>query len=175
MSYSWSNPPEEALFHKKSDGPASAVLTIRTHNSLNADGFIKFIALTAVLMLIPVLAFLGQIVMWIIAGSLGACLTAIWLALKASWKQGQLREEVSIWSNYILLERFNPNGSTQVWHANPYWTEIRLTPTKSYVLNYLTLRGNNHEVEIGAFLSGDERLLLERDLRKAFNAATKHR
>jgi uncharacterized membrane protein len=175
MPYSWSTPPEKALFRKKSDGPASVVLTIRTHNSLNADGFIKFIALTAVLMLIPVLAFLGQIVMWIIAGSLGTCLTAIWLALKASWKQGQLREEVSIWSDYVLLERFNPNGSTQVWHANPYWTEIRLTPTNNYVLNYLTLRGNSREVEIGAFLSEDERPLLERDLLKAFNAATKPR
>ena len=175
MPYSWSTPPEKASFRKKSDGSASVVLTIRTHNSLNVNGFIKFIALTAVLMLIPVLAFLGQIVMWIIAGSLGACLTAIWLALNASWKQGQLREEVSIWSDYVLLERFNPNGSKQVWHANPYWTEIRMTPTNSYVLNYLTLRGNSREVELGAFLSEDERPFLERDLRKAFNAVTKPR
>ena len=173
MPYSWSTLPEKASFHKKSDGPAPVVLTIRTHNSLNANGFMQFIALTAVLMLIPVLAFLGQIFMWIIAGSLGTCLTAIWLALKASWKQGQLREELSIWSDCVLLERFNPNGSTQVWHANPYWTEIRLTPTNSYVLNYLTLRGNSREVEIGAFLSEDERPLLEKELLKAFNAATK--
>ncbi|MDE0783575.1 MAG: DUF2244 domain-containing protein [Planktomarina sp.] len=172
MPYSWSTLPEKVSFHKKSDGPAPVVLTIRTHNSLNANGFMQFIALTAALMLIPVLAFLGQIFMWIIAGSLGTCLTAIWLALKASWKQGQLREELSIWSDYVLLERFNPNGSTQVWHANPYWTEIRLTPTNSYVLNYLTLRGNSREVEIGAFLSEDERPLLEKDLLKAFNAAT---
>jgi len=173
MPYSWSTLPEKASFNKKSDGPAPVVLTIRTHNSLNANGFMQFIAFTAALMLIPVLAFLGQIFMWIIAGSLGTCLTAIWLALKASWKQGQLREELSIWSDCVLLERFNPNGSTQVWHANPYWTEIRLTPTNSYVLNYLTLRGNSREVEIGAFLSEDERPLLEKELLKAFNAATK--
>ena len=173
MPYCWSTPLEKAVFHKKSDGPASVVLTIRTHNSLNANGFMQFIALTAVFMLIPILAFLGQVFMWIIAGFLGTCLTAIWLALKASWQQGQLREELSIWSDCVLLERFNPNGSTQVWHANPYWTEIRLTPTNSYVLNYLTLRGNSREVEIGAFLSEDERPMLEKDLLKAFTAAIK--
>jgi uncharacterized membrane protein len=39
------------------------------------------------------------------------------------------------------------------------------------VPSYLTLRGAGREVELGAFLTQDERVTLERDLRSALRAS----
>ncbi len=48
-------------------------------------------------------------------------------------------------------------GPDQNWQANPHWVEVKLRPEGGPVENYVTPRGNNRTVEIGAFLSPDER------------------
>ena len=78
---------------------------------------------------------------------------------------------LEVWSDHVNLRRTNPNGSTQEWGANPYWTEIDIIEKYGPVPNYLTMRGNGRTVEIGAFLSEEERPILAEDLRNAFRAA----
>ena len=48
-------------------------------------------------------------------------------------------------------------GAPRHWEANPYWTEVRIYPEGGPVPQYLTLKGAGREVEIGAFLSPEER------------------
>jgi uncharacterized membrane protein len=138
---------------------------------LTPSGFVKFISITAVMMLIPIFAFLGHIFLWIIAGTLGLTLLAIWTALKASWHRGKVFEVLEIWTDCVRLKRTNPNGSIQEWDANPYWTEISIIEKNGPVPNYLTLRGNGRTVELGSFLSEDERPILAKELRDAFTSA----
>jgi uncharacterized membrane protein len=80
---------------------------------------------------------------------------------------------MELWSDCVELKRINPNGSIQKWSANPYWTEINLTEKDGPVRNYLMLRGSGRTIEIGAFLSEDERPILAQDLRDAFRLAVK--
>jgi uncharacterized membrane protein len=173
MPYHWSTLPSSADFVAKEFEDVGLCLYLSSHNSLTPSGFVKFISITAVMMLIPIFAFLGHIFLWIIAGTLGLTLLAVWTALKASWRRGKVSEVLEIWTDCVRLKRTNPDGSIQEWDANPYWTEISIITKSGPVPNYLTLRGNGRTVELGSFLSEDERPILANELRDAFNAAIK--
>jgi uncharacterized membrane protein len=174
MPYKWSSPPEHAQLWAKSSHQPGLRLSLSAHNALSREGFAGFIGATACLMAVPLLAFLGHTVLWVIATALGSALCAIWLALKASWRRGQVREEFELWSDLAVLRRINPNGQLQEWRANPYWVEVQISKDDGPVPQYLTLRGGGRVVEIGAFLSQDERPVLATDLQLAFLNAARH-
>ena len=98
-------------------------------------------------MALSILALLDNGVMWIIAAALRTALIAIWVALKASWQRGTMREELEIWIDKVHLRRIGPDGSCQVWQANPYWVDVEMQQTGGPVPNYLTLRGRGRTVD----------------------------
>ena len=120
-----------------------------------------------------ILALLDNGVMWIIAAALRTALIAIWVALKASWQRGTVREELEIWIDKVHLRRIGPDGSCQVWQANPYWVDVEMQQTGGPVPNYLTLRGRRRTVEIGSLLSEQARPELAQDLQDTFLSAVK--
>lgn len=83
-----------------------------------------------------------------------------------SWKRGTVRENLDIWSDHLRLTRFNPDGSVQDWEANPYWVKVVTHEKGGPVPHYITLCGAGRDVEIGAFLSEDERKTLADDLKQ---------
>ena len=56
------------------------------------------------------------------------------------------------------------------WETNPYWVQVRLIPTGGPVPDYLTLKGRDREVELGAFLTPAERKELAEELRAALSS-----
>ena len=124
-------------------------------------------------MALSILALLDNGVMWIIAAALRTALIAIWVALKASWQRGTVREELEIWIDKVHLRRIGPDGSCQVWQANPYWVDVEMQQTGGPVPNYLTLRGRGRTVEIGSLLSEQAHPELAQDLQKTFLSAVK--
>ena len=124
-------------------------------------------------MVLSILALLDNGVMWIIAAALGTALIAIWVALKASWRRGTVREELAIWIDKVHLRRIGPDGSCQVWQANPYWVDVEMQQTGGPVPNYPTLCGRGRTVEIGSLLSEQSRPELAQDLQDTFLSAVK--
>ena len=101
-----------------------------------------------------------------------AAVWAIWAALKRSWRDTDLFEEVSLWDDLIRVERHEPRRAAPLeWEANPYWVRAALHTKGGPVPNYLTLSGGGREVELGAFLTPVERVelknWLERELRQS--------
>lgn len=143
-------------------------LSLWPYRSLSRRGFVWFIGLTAGLISLPLLALLGSTYMWVMLPFLAAAVAAIWYFIERSYKDGQILEVLTIWSDQMELTRQNPRGEPQYWQANPYWVEVKMQPTNGPnsgpVENYITLRGNDREVEIGAFLSADERKILLSEL-----------
>ena len=124
-------------------------------------------------MALSILALLDNGVMWIIAAALRTALIAIWVALKASWQRGTVREGLEIWIDKVHLRRIGPDGSCQVWQANPYWVDVEMQQTGGPVPNYLTLRGRGCTVEIGSQLSEQAHPELAQDLQDTFLSAVK--
>ena len=133
------------------------------HKSMTPEGFGWFIGLTAAFLAFPLIGLLGTVVLWGVLPFLLAALWAVWAGLRRNQRDLSLWEELELSADRIAITRHNPRGPRQDWEANPYWVELKLNP-KGKVENYLTLRGSDREVELGAFLSPEERVALHADL-----------
>ena len=141
------------------------------YRSLPKQGFVWFIGGTAALIALPLVTLIGSPVLWGMLPFLVATVAAIWWALKRSYRDGQILEDLTLTPTLITLTRHGPRGQRQHWEANPYWVRVVRHATGGPVPNYLTLQGGPREVELGAFLSEDERVTLHSDLLTCLQAA----
>lgn len=155
MPYEWL--PSEGGAHR---------LHLWPHRSLSQRGFVWFIGTTAALVVLPLLSVIGSPVVWALLPFFLAMLAAIWVALRKNGRDRDIVEDLTLTPDRITLARHGPRGKRQDWEANPYWLRITLHETGGPVPNYLTLKADAREVELGSFLSEDERIALARDLEK---------
>ncbi len=79
-------------------------------------------------------------------------------------------EELTLWSDEIRVERRDPDGRVRRWQADPWHVRLRLYENGPPE-QYLTLKGAGREIELGAFLSPDERVALASELEAAIARA----
>lgn len=159
MPYQWSNePPHQTPIWK---------LSLWPYRSLLKKDFVLFVGATAALIALPLITVIGTAVLWGLLPFFALALAGIWFALHVSYRRGEVLEELSVTSDTARLTRHNPNGHKQQWKANRHWVSVHLHPTGGPVENYITLRGGEREVELGAFLDASERLALYDDLKRA--------
>jgi len=147
-------------------------LSLWPYRSLLRKDFVLFIGATAALVSLPLLSLLGQAVLWGLLPFFGLMLAGIWYALHVSYRRGEVLEELTVDQTRARLVRHNPKGGTQEWEANRYWVTVHLHPKGGPVDNYITLRGGDREVEIGAFLDLEERKALYDELKQAMRYDT---
>jgi uncharacterized membrane protein len=140
------------------------------HRSLTQRGFVWFVGGTAALIVVPIIGILGSPVVWGLLPFLLATLWAIWFALRKNGRDRDIVEDLTLTPDRITLSRHGPRGQRQDWEANPYWLRVTLHPTGGPVPNYLTLKGEAREVELGAFLSEEERVTLSQELQQRLAA-----
>lgn len=139
-------------------------LTLWPHRSLPRRGFAVVIGLFFLLAMVPLVAMLGTVLLWgLLPFGLGA-LAALWVGLRLSYRSGEVVETLSITPEEVVLLRRNPDGSEQSWDCNTYWARAEMHREGGPVPYYVTLTGNGRRVEIGAFLSEDERRALYGEL-----------
>lgn len=170
MPYEWvSNtakaPASSGAFYHGGAGTPAAVLRLWPHRSLPARGFVLFIGLTCALVALPLLAVLGTPVLWGLLPFVAMGIGGLWIAIARNYRDGQVLEELSIWTDHLRLVRHDPRQAPRTWEANPYWTRLNLRALGGPVEDYLTLNGAGREVELGAFLSPRERRELYEALR----------
>lgn len=156
MPYKWTSPK----------GATTQTMHLYPHQSLPARGMAAFVLTTFTLILIPTLPLLGSPILW---GLLPFLLLAVWgmyFALQRNHKARQISEVLTLDPDTTQLIRTNPNGDTQTWDCNRYWTQVTKYETDGPVPHYVTLKGMGREVEIGAFLSEEERIALFEDLQR---------
>lgn len=141
------------------------------HQSLPRTGFVWFIGGTVALIAVPMLAVLGSPVLWGILPFFAIAIWGIWAGLMRSYRDGAVLEALTLGHTQTTLTRDGPRGAHHAWAANTHWVQVVLHPTGGPVPNYLTLRGGPREVEIGRFLSEDERIALAAVLTEAIGHA----
>ncbi|MBJ3762157.1 DUF2244 domain-containing protein [Maribius pontilimi] len=152
-----------AFSFQAGDGPRARI-SLRPHRSLPRSGFAAFMLFTFAMILLPLLGVLGTPVLW---GLLPFLMLAIWglyAAIQRSYRDGETREELALWSDHLELVRSDAGRPTRRWEANPFWVKLNLIKKSGPVPYYLTLSGAGREVELGAFLSAEERQELYDDL-----------
>jgi len=174
MPYEWNQQTDLSADHSASGSGATGdpgwrQLTLWPYRSLPRKGFVWFIAITVSLMAVPLLALLGTLALWGLLPFLVGAVALFWYFVERNYRDAALTETLTFGADLVELTRTEPNGSTQHWQANPHWVRIDIHPKGGPVENYVTLTGNGRTVEIGAFLSPDERQALYGELNGAFS------
>lgn len=164
MPYEWITPDDT------SDAPV-AELHLWPYRSLLRKDFVIFISSTATIVLLPLLALLGSPVLWGLLPFFVIAVGGIWYALQRNQKDGEILEELRIWPDRMTLEHIHPRKGRKSWEANPYWVQLKIDPKHERITNYLTLKGNDREVELGTFLPEDERAVIYDELDKRLREA----
>ena len=73
-------------------------------------------------------------------------------------------EELRLEGDELTLTHRPARGQTQTWDCNIYWARAEMHVQGGPVPHYVTLSGNGRTVEIGRFLSEDERKALYGEL-----------
>ena len=153
----------EALSTYEGRTPLWRVL-LYPHRSLPAKGFVWVIGLLSAGLAFPLLGVFGTAVLWGLLPFLILTVAATWYFIMASYRSGQIIEELSLWEDRLTLVRLDPKGRRRDWEANPYW--VRVAERDTPVEHYLTLQGGPREVELGAFLSAEERQSLKTEIER---------
>ena len=152
---------------ERTDEPVYQV-TLWPNPSLNAVGFRNTMIIAIVgsaIGIAPVFMATGNL--WILLFAIIPVATLYFLFMR-NYRDGRLTEELRIYPDVIAVERRDPSGKIHRWQANPYWVKVKLQD--AHVEHYLTLEGNQRTIELGAFLSPEERLTLKAEIDDALRS-----
>ena len=158
MPYSWTS------------DRSTRTLRLWPHQSLTGRGFTWFIGATAAMLALPLLAVLGSPVVWILLLFFAAALAGVWHAIMRNRHHRSIQEALTIDGDRLHVSHVPPEGPAQEWTANPYWVTVHLRDDGP-VEKYLTLRGAGREIELGRFLTPEERAALYVELADQLRAA----
>jgi uncharacterized membrane protein len=161
MPYKWTSAASD---------PVQA-MTLWPHQSLPPKGFAATVLGAFTLILIPTLPMIGSPVLWGLLPFVMGAVWALYFALQKNHKARQITEVLTLSGEQAQLVRTNPDGSQQDWSCNRYWATVLKYERDGPVPHYVTLRGEAREVEIGAFLSEEERIELYEELTRALRRA----
>ena len=145
-------------------GAVSYRLRAWPYQSLPRRGFVWFIGLTAGFMALPVMAMLGTAALWGLLPFVLAGIGGVWFAIQRSYRQGDMAEELTLDRKTAHVSRRDPDGQMREWTTNIYW--LRATLRRGPVESYLTLTDGQREIELGAFLTPEERRSLHDDIQR---------
>ena len=134
------------------------------HQSLSPGGFALFIGVTFSMVLLPLFQVVGTAILWGLLPFVMLAVAGVWFAINRSQRNARILEVLTLTDKQARLVRHDPNGLVREWACNRYWASAQMHDDEGPVPHYVTLRGGGREVEIGAFLSEEERVELYSDL-----------
>jgi uncharacterized membrane protein len=146
-----------------------ATIELWPYNSLKPNGFVFFLSATFALIALPLFNVLGTKVFWGLFPFLFITLMGIWFALRKNLGDRQIIEQLTLYKDELVLIRQDQNGEQKEWVCSPYWAKLTIYDKEGPVPNYITLKGNGREVELGSFLDEKERKELFEELNGLLN------
>ena len=141
------------------------------NRSLDSYGTKVVFALIACGFLLPIIPFIGSPIGTTLTIFSGLTFYLFLTLLQKNFQQGNTFEEILILKNKIIVVHKEKNKEQKTWEGNPYWTRVHLDFNNPKLKNYLTLTGKGRHIELGAFLSPDERAELRDKIQNALAKA----
>jgi len=157
-------------WRERQDAPLYSV-ALWPHRALGRSGKRTVMIIAALGFAMPLVPAFGTPVFWGLLPFEAAALGFLWLGFRRSDADGRLTEVLTLWRDEMRVERTEPSGRVLRWQAKPSFVRLGLRADGGKVENYLTLRGGGREIELGAFLSPDERLRLHDEITQALTRA----
>lgn len=139
-------------------------LRLWPHNSLPPRGAMGIVLAVFLFGLIPLFAVLVSALLWGLLPFLLLTVLGLWLAFEMNYRARSVFEVLTLDKTQAHLVHHDPRRGDQEWSCNRYWARPEMHTHGGPVPHYVTLVGDGREVEIGAFLSEDERIALFDDL-----------
>lgn len=158
MPYRWTSSPDTKT--------SRAELHLWPYRSLPRTGFVWVIAITAGLLSLPLLSILGSGVLWGVLPFAALVVWGLWYAIQTTYRSGAIHETLVLTPDALTVTRRDPGKTDRVWSTNPYWVRSMLR-RDGPVEEYLTLTDGQREIELGEFLTPEERVALHGELGKA--------
>ncbi|HVO00568.1 MAG TPA: DUF2244 domain-containing protein [Candidatus Cybelea sp.] len=132
--------------------------------SLGKRGYTILIAGTAAIVACygAVFLFLGY---WPVFGFLGGEWALFWYLFSRHYRGDDRKERIRLYADHLLFERHDARGRQVVERLQPYWLNVILE-REAEPDNALYLRSHGRQIQVGAFLSPQERRDLARELRE---------
>lgn len=103
---------------------------------------------------------------WPIVGIMGLEVVGLLFAVHINRRRSRGFETVAVTPEVLTVERYDHAGRRQSWTFQPHWLQVLMDdPPKRD--SYLRLRSHGKVLEIGRFLTPEERLTLAKALREA--------
>lgn len=146
----------------------SAIIT--PHRSLSLNGF-RWLML--VLVAVSILVGLGFILVgaWPVFGFFGLDVALLYWAFRRNYRDAEISEQVEITDSSLVVRKQLPRQPPREWRLIPYWVRVELVEDEELeTCGPLWLVSHGKRLEIGSFLSPDERRDLAGALRRALQA-----
>lgn len=156
-------------WRERHDRPAYRV-TLWPNQSLTRRGYRIALGATVLGLALPVAALIGTNVFWPILGFALIPFLALRFAFRRNARALRLSERLTIWRDEVRVERREPDGRILRWQADPMRVRLYLH-ADGKVTDYLTLSGGGREIELGAFLSPEERVALADEVERGLTRA----
>ena len=141
------------------------------NRSLDSNGTKVVFCVIACGFLLPIIPFIGSPIGTTLTIFSGLTFYLFLTLLQKNFQQGSTFEEILISKRKIKVVHQEKNKEQLTWECNPYWTKVHLDINNPRLKNYLTLVGAGKRIELGAFLSPDERLELRDKIQNALAKA----
>ncbi|MDX1540379.1 MAG: DUF2244 domain-containing protein [Geminicoccaceae bacterium] len=130
-----------------------------------------FVLLMTAVVLVSVLVGSGFVLVgaWPVTGFIGLDVVLLYLAFRWNYRQAQRAEFIRLDKEGLVVRKIEPGGRSREWRFEPYWVRVALDrATHGPGRLYLTSHGQ--WLQIGAFLSAEERVDVADALRAALHA-----
>ncbi len=105
---------------------------------------------------------------WPVFGFFGLDCALVYLAFRANYRRARMYETVRLTEDTLLVERISPSGRVQRWRFQPYWLRVDIDRPVRHD-SQLVLSSHGRRLNIGSFLTPDERVELADALRDALD------
>ena len=156
---------------KDNEEPYLLRMRLVPNRSLDGNGTKIVSGIIACGFLLPIIPFIGSPIGTTLTIFSGLTFYLFLILLQKNFQEGHTFEEILISRRKIIVVHKEKNKEQKTWEGNPYWTRVDVDIHNAKLKNYLTLAGKGRHIELGAFLSPDERIELRDKIQNALAKA----